>query len=77
MQQMMQSAMSNPAMVEMALNSNPQMRAMVDANPHMRQMLSNPQLLQVSLLLRNAAKFKSRVNVFHLFFASEIWRCSL
>ena len=47
MQQMMQSAMSNPAMVEMALNSNPQMRAMVDANPHMRQMLSNPQLLQV------------------------------
>ena len=47
MQQMMQNAMSNPAMVEMALNSNPQMRAMADANPQMRQMLQNPQFLQV------------------------------
>ena len=47
MQQMMQSAMSNPAMVEMAMRSNPQMRAMVEANPQMAQMLQNPQFLQV------------------------------
>ena len=67
MQQMMQSAMSNPAMVEMALNSNPQMRAMVDANPHMRQMLSNPQLLQVSLLYHHAAKFKVTCIFFNYF----------
>jgi ubiquilin len=48
MQQMMQSVMSNPAMMEMAVNSDPRMRAMIDANPHMRQMLQNPQMLQVS-----------------------------
>ncbi len=47
MQQMMQSVMSNPAMMEMAVNSDPRMRAMIDANPHMRQMLQNPQMLQV------------------------------
>ena len=47
MQQMMQSVMSNPAMMDMALRSNPQMRAMIDANPHMAGMLQNPQFLQV------------------------------
>ena len=47
MQQMMQSVMSNPAMMEMAVNSDPRMRAMMDANPNMRQMLQNPQMLQV------------------------------
>jgi ubiquilin len=47
MQQMIQSVMSNPAMMEMAVNSDPRMRAMIDANPHMRQILQNPQMLQV------------------------------
>jgi len=50
MQQMMQSAMSNPAMMEMAMRSNPQMRAMIEANPQMAQMMQNPQLLQVCVL---------------------------
>ena len=47
MQQMMQNVMSNPAMMDMALRANPQMRAMVEANPHMASMLQNPQFLQV------------------------------
>ena len=34
-------------MMDMALRSNPQMRAMIDANPHMASMLHNPQFLQV------------------------------
>lgn len=46
MQQMMQNVMSNPAMMDMALRANPQMRAMVEANPHMASMLQNPQFLQ-------------------------------
>ncbi len=64
MQQMMQNVMSNPAMMEMALNSNPQMRAMVDANPQMRQMLQNPQLLQVQHLFCNYF-FEPRSNNTH------------
>ena len=47
MQQMIQSVMSNPAMMETAVNSDPRMRAMMDANPNMRQTMLNPQLLQV------------------------------
>ena len=53
MQQMIQSFMSNPAMMETAFDSNPQMRAMIDANPHIRQMMLNPQLLQVFFALHD------------------------
>jgi hypothetical protein len=47
MQQMMQSVISNPAMTEMSVNSDPQMRAMIHANPYMQHMLQTPSMPQV------------------------------
>ena len=46
MANMMQSMMSNPAVMQQMIDSDPRMRAMLDAAPGMREQLTNPEFLR-------------------------------
>jgi len=46
MANMMQSMMSNPAVMQHMMDSDPRMRAMLDAAPGMREQLTNPEFLR-------------------------------
>jgi ubiquilin len=43
---MLQSVLSNPAMLDMIANQNPQMREVLDSNPAARSVLSNPAFME-------------------------------
>ena len=46
MANMMQNMMSNPAVMQQMIDSDPRMRAMLDAAPGMREQLTNPEFLR-------------------------------
>jgi hypothetical protein len=80
MQQMMQSMMSNPAMMDMALRANPQLRAMIEANPQMASMLQNPQLVQSMMnpqMLRAVGQAQQQVSsVFVILLPVPMYDCA-
>jgi ubiquilin len=45
--------LSNPAVMEQIINSNPMLRQMVDANPSMRALLTNPGMIRTMMTPEN------------------------
>eukprot|EP00245_Coleochaete_scutata_P005291 TRINITY_DN18734_c0_g1_i1.p1 TRINITY_DN18734_c0_g1~~TRINITY_DN18734_c0_g1_i1.p1 ORF type:complete len:529 (+),score=129.78 TRINITY_DN18734_c0_g1_i1:144-1730(+) len=46
MQQMMQTVLSSPQVLNQIIDGNPQLRAMFQSNPQLREMMGNPELLR-------------------------------